>query len=368
MLFRTKTIATAIAFVAVTYADAGTLRVGVPEVTGDTVVLPVLLEGDVPEGVAALDFTLQYDPAVFQPVGAEAGAAAVAARKQVQSNEVSPGNYVVMMFGLNQTTVQSGQVAAVTLAKKNQPASNQSSVAIEDTALASVDGFEIASQGSNQTVTFAPPPNDGEPQDPGETPVRPDVPDPVTPPLPDPDQPSPPTPQPATPTSPGGPPAVPSPTSPRDGSTRTTPMTLNAPEQPESPTPLAGTAGRLARMNDAAQRLDSARASLNAPTASGSTVGQEGDAEEPDSGERAPVSDEAEIRATRVPATEVALAPVIPLDESGASSRVAEDTTNVVASGEAISDANRRVLVYVMTAVAIGAVLIRFRARRNARK
>ena len=73
-------------------AFAGTLRVGVPVVNGNQVVLPVMLEGDTGAGVAALDFTLNYDPAVFTPVRAEASEAAQTARKQVESNEVSSWN------------------------------------------------------------------------------------------------------------------------------------------------------------------------------------------------------------------------------------------------------------------------------------
>lgn len=249
-------------------AHAGTLRVGAPEINGTRVILPVLLEGDVSNGVAAMDFVVQYDPAVFEPVSAEAGAAAVAARKQVQSSEISPGNYVVLLFGMNQTTITGGPVANIVLNTKGQPPENQSAVTIEETTLSSVDGLEIPSSGSAQTVTF-PPPTDGGDDDTPDDGTDDDSPPPTDDdrgePQPDPDRPEPTQPtDPATPLFPSAPTGKPD--SVDNDSSRVAPIAVGAPGESA---PMAGTAGRLARMNEAAQRLDSARATLSAPTVDG---------------------------------------------------------------------------------------------------
>ena len=64
-------------------ASAGQLLLGSPQVSGNDVAVPVTLTGDVQTGVAAMDFVLQYDPAVFEPVGADPGSAARAGKKSV---------------------------------------------------------------------------------------------------------------------------------------------------------------------------------------------------------------------------------------------------------------------------------------------
>src|SRR5690606_31234605 len=51
----------------------GVLSMGTPSVDGTNVTVPVYLQGDINEGVAALDFTLQYDPSVLAPNGVRAG-------------------------------------------------------------------------------------------------------------------------------------------------------------------------------------------------------------------------------------------------------------------------------------------------------
>ncbi|MDZ4860252.1 MAG: cohesin domain-containing protein [Candidatus Hydrogenedentes bacterium] len=344
---------------------AGTLRVGVPDVQGTNVVLPVLLEGEIPGGVAALDFTLLYDPAVFEPVGAEAGAAAVAARKQVQSNESSPGNYVVTMFGMNQTTVQNGQIVEIILSAKTLPSSNQSAVTIDQTTLASVDGFEIASQGSDQTITFRPAPNDdGDPDNEPKTPEEPGAPE-------VPNVPAPPPPTPANPATPGEPapggvvvprvPGNPNPVQPRDLNTGSNPFFRGAPDI-EAPAPLASTAGRLARMNAAAKQMDSARASLNAPTSSDTTPDAPIISSLDSSSGRAAPSSVITPGAQEIgDATRIALASP---NTSTLPGKLAPKITENGSTVSVISDTSRRGLIIVMIAVAMGAILIRIRKRR----
>jgi hypothetical protein len=158
----------------------GVLNVGSPTVSGNNVVLPVYLEGNVDSGVAALDFTLRYDPAVLAPGGVRAGDAAVAADKGVQYNMKAPGQYVVMMFGLNQSTMESGKIADITLRRVGSANPDETSVSIDGTTLASLEGQTIASRGSSATVQLANTPTDDPDPDEPETP--PDTnPDPTVP-------------------------------------------------------------------------------------------------------------------------------------------------------------------------------------------
>jgi Cohesin domain len=142
--------------VAVTVAPlalAGTLRI-VPQVNASQVVVPVMLEGDTSTGVAALDFYLDYDPAVLEPAGISAGTAAVSAGKQVLSNMTTPGRYKVILFGVNQNVVNGGEVARVTLRRKNEPTGGRTNLKVTGTHLASVEGFEMPSSGSSETLVL----------------------------------------------------------------------------------------------------------------------------------------------------------------------------------------------------------------------
>lgn len=347
---------------------AGTLRVGVPQVNGNQVLLPVLLEGDVAGGVAALDFTLNYDPAVFSPVGAEPGAAAQAARKQVESNEASPGNYVVVMMGLNQTTVENGQIASIRLNKLSQPASNQSSVSIQQTAFSSADGFEIASEGSSQTVTFPPPPTDNggneNPPPPSNTPPV-ETPGSNPPPTPEPPVN---TPSPTTPTTPRVPVGSPQPSqdSP-DGAPRATPL-LVTPSAIQGPDSANMAPDGITRLNSAAKRLEDTRASLGGPRSTSDSVnsqkagesgdGENGTAREPSTATWAENHPSEPAKVASVPQTVGQL----PAQERAA----LEKATREAPDSSGIPPRSRRMLIIVGAAVAISALVFRF-ARHSTR-
>jgi hypothetical protein len=152
-----------------------------------------MLSGDGAE-VAALDFRLRYDPAVFEPVGTEAGPAAAAAGKQVAANTAAPGEHIVVVMGLNQSVMQPGEVATVLLRRVGLPESGITRVEIGELAMSTPDGVEIPSQGGGMEIPL----EDAEaPESPEETPP---------PGTPDPDAPAPGTP--TTPAPPDGRPAA----------------------------------------------------------------------------------------------------------------------------------------------------------------
>ncbi|MFO7974875.1 MAG: cohesin domain-containing protein [Candidatus Hydrogenedentota bacterium] len=131
---------------------AGTLRIGEPEVQGDQVTVPVLLEGEVADGVASLSFQLNYDPATVEPQLANPGAAAQSAGKNVTTNVKEPGTYMVVMSGLNTNTVASGEVTNIVLQRRSEEASTN--ISITGTTFASLEGDEIPSRGSTGNISF----------------------------------------------------------------------------------------------------------------------------------------------------------------------------------------------------------------------
>lgn len=356
----------AVAVLAGPLAFAGTLRVGVPEVNGNQVVLPVLLEGDTGAGVAALDFTLNYDPAVFTPVRAEASEAAQAARKQVESNEVSPGNYVVMMFGMNQTTLNGGQVAEIVLNKKNQPASNQSDISIEQTTFASIEGAEIESSGSSQTVTFPPPPiddGDNNPPPANENPPPDDSPAETPKPTIPVDTPD--TPAPAVPGTPGGAPGPPEP--PKQETPRATPMNVASTvlDDPKNDKGGNRTVG-VARMNRAAQQLENSRAALNSPAGSGieSDV-HEGGKDRTSGWIAAKPSASPDAKLPNTETRELVTIASAGTDALSAAKEMEEEITNDATDSSGIPPSSRRMLIIVGSIIAAALVAYRFAMKRT---
>lgn len=134
-------------------ASAGTLSLGKPVVQNNQYTFPVNLQGNA-GGVAALDFRLSYDPAVFSPVSAHSGNSAVVAQKQVSSNVTEPGEFVVVMMGFNQNEVQPGTVVQLVLEKIGEPANGQSELLIAEPTMATYEGVELESNGQASVVRF----------------------------------------------------------------------------------------------------------------------------------------------------------------------------------------------------------------------
>ena len=134
-------------------ASAGSLQIGEPTVESELVTFPVTLSGDVGQGVSAIDFRLRYDPAVLEPVEVGAGSAASSADKLVQSNVPKPGECVVVVMGMNQTTVNGGEVARITM-KRTGKAQGSSAVSVARTTLAASDGKVIPSEGGERLLAF----------------------------------------------------------------------------------------------------------------------------------------------------------------------------------------------------------------------
>jgi hypothetical protein len=255
----------------------GVLNIGTPAVDGNNVTVPVYLEGNIDDGVAALDFTLRYDPSVLAPNGVRAGDAALAADKGVQYNMTSPGNYVVMMFGLNQSTMDAGKVADVSFRRVNVAAGAETNLSIDGTTLASLAGQTIASQGSSATFQLdgispddpapedpvTPPDEPGDDPDvPGEDEPVPVPPDGETPPSDDPNNPPPASGNP-------GSPVVPALNDTEDQQDpRGTPGTAPRTRAGLSPQ-VSDTASKLSQLNRMAREFDRKRAGIPSPPQNG---------------------------------------------------------------------------------------------------
>jgi hypothetical protein len=145
----------------VSQAQSGTLQIGEPLVQDGRYVFPVHLDGG--EGqVTALDFRFDYDPTVFSPIAAAGGAMAVQAGKVVNANMTAPGNYRVVMMGLNQTPVGQGEVARITMQRLGENSVPYSDLGIGDPTLATGNGSQLSADGGARRVEL-----DGEQTDNG---------------------------------------------------------------------------------------------------------------------------------------------------------------------------------------------------------
>jgi hypothetical protein len=150
---RSTIVLVTIVFVNATGFATGTLQIGDLTVEGNRVVIPVVLGGDVGNGVSALDFRLRYNPDLLQPVSVSAGTLAAQADKQVMANAGAPGEYAVVMMGMNQTTCGQGEVATVVMQRMaDAPVSNWG-LGIARQTLSALDGSVIPSE----AVPYEPP-------------------------------------------------------------------------------------------------------------------------------------------------------------------------------------------------------------------
>lgn len=109
-------------------AEAGTLRIGKPEIDEDTVTVPVMLAGDVGEGVAALNFDFNYDPSALEPQAVNAGKTPQQLGKEVLTNIRKPGVYRVLMAGLNSSVLTSGEIVNIVFKRKGDSAETDISI------------------------------------------------------------------------------------------------------------------------------------------------------------------------------------------------------------------------------------------------
>ena len=123
----------------------GTLQLGGHTVEDSTITVPVILGGELGDGVAAMDFRFLYNPDAVQPVSFRPGAAASVADKRVLSSQVAPGEYTVVMMGLNQTSCGPGEAIEIVLHRLHGEDGNWL-LGLSDPTMSSVEGMVIDSR------------------------------------------------------------------------------------------------------------------------------------------------------------------------------------------------------------------------------
>ncbi|MBP9002117.1 MAG: hypothetical protein KBH78_00650 [Candidatus Hydrogenedentes bacterium] len=91
---------------------------------------------------AALNYTLRYDPEKLEPVGVAPGSAVREGEKSFAENLVEPGQWTMVVMGLNQRIIPDGNVAVVEF-KLRGPSEEPLVVEVEQPVLSTWDGEEI---------------------------------------------------------------------------------------------------------------------------------------------------------------------------------------------------------------------------------
>ncbi len=131
-------------------AYAGSIQIGAPTVESNRYALPITLSGG-GDQVSAMDFRVEYDPAVFRPVSIAPGPMALQANKQVIGNAPAPGEYVVIMHGINRNTVGNGEVAKVVF-ERIDGSDVASRLSIASPTLSDAEGSELPVSGGGRSV------------------------------------------------------------------------------------------------------------------------------------------------------------------------------------------------------------------------
>lgn len=134
-------------------AHGGTLRIGTPIVEDNQYVFPIFLVEDTGE-VAALDFQFRYDPRVFVPVGVTAGPVALQANKQVLGRLRDPGEFGILIMGLNDLGINDGEVARITFDRSESADVSATQLRVTNVTFSDGDGVEIPSSETMRSVTL----------------------------------------------------------------------------------------------------------------------------------------------------------------------------------------------------------------------
>ena len=134
-------------------AHGGTLRIGDPIVEEEQYVFPIFLVEDGGE-VAALDFRFLYDPEVFAPVGVTAGTVAVQASKQVLGRLRDPGEFGVLVMGLNDLGINNGEVARISFARNASADAMGTQLSVTNVTFSDGAGVEIPSGETTRSLAL----------------------------------------------------------------------------------------------------------------------------------------------------------------------------------------------------------------------
>lgn len=136
-----------------TWATAATATLVAGEVNmspdGQSAVLPVSLSAPAGQRVAALQFDVEFNPAVLEiPAkgGIVEGAVTKAAGKQVNCSALSPGKMRVLIVGFNQETIANGDVAVLQFAMKRAIEREVEPVCLRNALLSDPNGSRVSEE------------------------------------------------------------------------------------------------------------------------------------------------------------------------------------------------------------------------------
>jgi len=143
------------AFLACTAAQAVTLQAAqVAGALGATdVKLPVSFLGASGKSVSAVQFTMELNPKQFEVTGVALGPAAEAAGKQVWMGDMGQGEYVVIVFGLNQTPIPSGVLAVPVIRVRPKAAGGTFPAALTEAVFSDPGGQAIPGKTIDGSIT-----------------------------------------------------------------------------------------------------------------------------------------------------------------------------------------------------------------------
>jgi len=123
-----------------------TVQTAAAQPDGGSLTLPVVFSAPTGCAVAAIQFDVEYDPALLMPApsgGVLEGAAAKAARKQISFSKTSPGRIRVLVVGLNADAIAGGEVARLNFSISGDAAAAASAVHVGNAVLADPNGSEV---------------------------------------------------------------------------------------------------------------------------------------------------------------------------------------------------------------------------------
>ncbi len=122
---------------------------------GQTVSLILSLSYSQPNSASAFQLDINYDPDVLENPTATEEQILIDADKQISPSDPSPGVFRMVVAGINQDTIQSGDVLTVNFDIKMGAQAGQTDLTLSDLAATEPDGQPLDPLGSDGSVNVA---------------------------------------------------------------------------------------------------------------------------------------------------------------------------------------------------------------------
>ncbi|MDY7031956.1 MAG: cohesin domain-containing protein [Thermodesulfobacteriota bacterium] len=133
-------------------ADATVSLENVSGETGTDVVVPVTLSSNT-QDVAAMNFTVTYDPNALEYASMVGTDVLVDAEKEIRLNTPIAGQLNVVIYGINQNAISDGVIAYITLTIRNSAGEQSVALDLDGLVACSGDAQSIDSTAVDASVT-----------------------------------------------------------------------------------------------------------------------------------------------------------------------------------------------------------------------